>query len=215
MPASIPLWFRGAQRHGRYKYLRNKKVKTNERSGRPSPATAIFSWKSSPTRKPIIFGSFDRTDSICRARPSLMSQHMTFDIDVREGQDKWHNRHGWTRQGQALVRSRHCHGEVDGRNCNWTILLSTASTLHRLGQVLSIYLSNAISSSISQHPPPPSSRDELADSMLSLIRTHNPTQDDKPVVNRSPAYQRSFLSTTFIYQCIFGRITCNIYHRMW
>jgi hypothetical protein len=87
VPIGLPLWFREPHGHDRYKYIRDKKAKVNDRPGRPTPAAVIFSWKPSANREPVVFGSFNQTASICRARPSMMSQYMTFDIDVREGQD--------------------------------------------------------------------------------------------------------------------------------
>lgn len=100
VPAGAPAWFSEPHGHDRYKYFRNKKVKTNERPGRPTPATVILSWKPSANRQPVIFGSFNQTASICRARPSFMSQHMSFYIELREGQD-----HG-PKSTEARVRDK-------------------------------------------------------------------------------------------------------------
>ncbi|GAB7334588.1 hypothetical protein MBLNU13_g06563t2 [Cladosporium sp. NU13] len=85
VPADLPDWFMERHEHA-YKYEKNKNVKSNDRPGRPTPATVVFSWQQSAHHEPISFGSYDDTASMCRARPSPMTQYINFDIDVREGQ---------------------------------------------------------------------------------------------------------------------------------
>lgn len=82
----LPLWFHERHENDRYRDEEKKDVKKHEHPGRPTPAVVVFSWKSSADREPLIFGSLDDLCSMCRARPSFMTQYVTFDIDVREGQ---------------------------------------------------------------------------------------------------------------------------------